>query len=139
MVMTVIDEVLAADVPATSPLWRRDGPLALLAMTELGGVMSVYEAARKRSWRIVDATNGAQAVGVAMLVQPDCALLDANVATLSGLEVADGLHVYAPRTAVLVLTGDADVDAEARAAGFATLGKSAPLAEILTTMEQLVA
>jgi len=40
---------------------------------------------------------------------------------------------------VLVLTGDADVDAEARAAGYSTLGKSAPLLEILTTMEQLVA
>jgi len=138
-VVRAIDDVLAADDPRPYPRERRHGSLGLLAMTDLGGMVAVYQAATKRSWRIVDAVDGATAVGVAMLTQPDCAVLDSNLPTLAGLEVADGIRHYAPHTAVLVLTRDGDIDAQARHAGHVTIGKSASLLDIITTMEQLVA
>jgi CheY-like chemotaxis protein len=138
-VVRAIDDVLAGEDPPPYPRERRGGRIGLLAMTDLGELVGVYQAAAKRRWRIVDAVDGATAIGVAMLTQPDCAVLDANLPTLSGLEVADGLRHYAPRTAVLLLTGDGDIDARARHAGFPTLGKSAPLLDIINAMEHLVA
>lgn len=45
----------------------------------------------------------------------------------------------APETAIVLRTGDSDIDAHARRAGYATLARSVALVDILTAMEQLVA
>src|SRR5690349_16480014 len=87
-VVRAVDDVLAGDNPRPYPRERHGGRIGLLAMTDIGGLVGVYQAAARRRWRIVDAVDGASAIGVAMLTQPDCAVLDANLPTLSGLEVA---------------------------------------------------
>jgi len=138
-VVETVDGVVTRDDHASYPCSRNGGPLALLALSHAPTVVSVYEVARRGRWRMVDALNGAVAVGVAMLTQPDCAVIDGALAMVAGLDVANGLQLYAPRTAVLIMTGDSDIDTQARHEGFITIGKSAPAQDIVDAMDSLVA
>jgi len=115
------------------------GPVALLALVDVELIHDLRSRVRREFEWVLAARDGATAVGLAMVAQPDVAIVDHGLPLLSGFDVARGLEVYAPATGVLLMTGDADVDAAARTLGVRTIGKAARGNELAHRMELMVA
>ncbi len=59
----------------------------------------------RRGWRVVgEATNGREAVAMAIELKPDVAVLDLGMPELDGIEVARQIRELVPETKILVLT-----------------------------------
>ena len=83
-----------------------------------------------------EASDGAEAVGYALVEQPDLAILDRQMPLLDGIGAAQAIRRYCPRTRTLLLS------AELHAAGGAVdafLPKTTPLSDILALARDLVA
>jgi CheY-like chemotaxis protein len=61
-------------------------------------------------------TDGAEAVALAIVEQPDVMVIDQVLPTLRGLEAARQIRQYAPACRIILLTGDPDIEAAANRA-----------------------
>jgi DNA-binding NarL/FixJ family response regulator len=87
-----------------------------------------------------EAANGLEAVGKALTLNPDVAILDLKMPELGGLEATRRIRLAAPRTEVLILTGfESDqLAADATAAGAHGLVlKGGEAGEVIRAIEAL--
>lgn len=84
--------------------------------------------------------DGYDAVELVERLEPEAVLLDLHLPTMSGLTTLRFIKERAPRTVIVVLTGDEDLvdSAEGRGAD-AVFVKGAPLMEVLDVTAELVA
>jgi DNA-binding NarL/FixJ family response regulator len=96
---------------------------------------------RESSIRVVArAANGEAAAQLAIELEPDVVLMDLSMPNVDGFEATARIHAEAPDTAVVVLTGPADPDDQARArtagaAGYVT--KDRILGELVETIHSV--
>ena len=85
--------------------------------------------------------DGATALGVAIAIQPDLAILDSNLDLANGVDVTLTFPLYAPRTKALVLTDNPEHAVDLRLAGFdanlPNVSDSELLAWTISAMEEI--
>src|SRR5206468_1054903 len=117
--MTQIRILIADDHPIV-----REGMAALIA--------------RRPDMQVVaEASNGAEAVELALQHRPDVLLLDLRMPQIGGVEAIERIRASWPQTRVIVLTtfdGDEDIVRALRAGAKAYLLKDTPREELLETI-----
>ena len=81
--------------------------------------------------RVVRATDAGTALGLAITLQPDLAIIDSSLGLASGIDLARVLSLYSPATRCLVLTDDDESAEELRALGIETEKRDADNVSIL--------
>ena len=92
----------------------------------------------RAGWTVVgQATNGREAVAVALAKRPDVVLMDLSMPVMDGIEATREIRVAAPDIAVIVLTvtADATVFDALKAGAVGYLVKGRPLQEIVDGIE----
>jgi two-component system chemotaxis response regulator CheY len=87
---------------------------------------------------VSEAEDGAAAVALALVDQPDVLVLDHELAHLTGLEVARKIAEQGPGAVVILLTGDERVESEARATVQGVRGKSGGFAWLPDALSALI-
>lgn len=77
---------------------------------------------QSRLWKIVQSSDGLDAVKKAQELQPDLILLDVGLPNLNGIEVARQLSVISPNSKILFLSENLDADIAAEALGTGAKG-----------------
>jgi hypothetical protein len=90
----------------------------LVACGEMGDHLRMKELLGASLAFVVGATDAGTALGLAIAIQPDVALIDTKLELADGVDVALALPLYAPRTKALVLTDDPLRAAQLHVVGF---------------------
>lgn len=121
--------------PSVPPLWRiiiaDDHPLWC------SGLRSLLESSDSLIEVITEATDGQQALELALSLKPDVVLMDVRMPRMGGLEATRAIKRELPQTVVLMMTASEETNhlAEAMKAGAASyVLKSAPVHQITDTI-----
>lgn len=112
--------------------------VGLVAAHQTHRLGALHDALHRRFDRVTAAGDGATAVGLAIMEQPDVAVIDGDLAVMGGLETALVVRTYAPGTGILLITSEPDVDRWARTQGIVAQGPSADEAQLLTAIDELL-
>ena len=85
---------------------------------------------------VADTGSGAEAVRLAIELQPDVALLDATMPGLGGLDAARAIHEGSPGVAVVIFSGSPPTSTSATPGVLAWLTKGEPMRD---TIDRLLA
>lgn len=131
-----VDTVIGAQAPAAE---TGEG-VGLVAAGRPDQLLELQDALSRRLREVWRAPDPAVAVGLAITMQPDLALIvDTDLPIIGGLETARMIRLYAPRAGLLLLTGDAGVERMAHDSGIQTADPSLSPGELLATVDRLVA
>src|SRR5262245_12863269 len=89
---------------------------------------------------VAEASNGVEAIELALETKPDVAVLDVSMPRLNGVEVVRRIHAELPKTRILVLSMHDDRDhilQNVRAGADGYLVKSAPTVELVAAVKAL--
>lgn len=100
------------------------GPLGIIAAGSPGRLDDLEKTLQGEMASVDRALDGATAVGLAIVRQPDLSLLDDDLDIVSGAEAALAIRRYAPSSKVILLTADPELAHTAASHGIRTLGKS---------------
>ena len=132
-----VSGVLEAPVPSA------EGPepgVGLVTAGRLQHVGELHHALSQRLPNVHSARDPALAVGLAILTQPDIALVADDVLPLiSGLDTACLIRWCAPEAAVVLFTSDPETDDRARHDGILTSQPLTSADALLATIDELVA
>jgi len=95
-----------------------DDGAAVVACGEMGDLLRIKEVLGATLSSVFGATDAGTALGLAIAIQPDVAVIDTKLELADGVDVALALPLYAPRTKTLVLTEDPLRAAQVRVVGF---------------------
>lgn len=127
---SVSSNVEARQIPVPESA-RGHGELILVADDEQAVLEMVSLALSEQGYRVITATNGAEAAAKAESSNGAIrlALLDTDMPVMSGPQAASALRTRAPGLPVILMSGEAD--SNARAQGASTLAKPFQLHELL--------
>jgi CheY-like chemotaxis protein len=129
----------AIDTAAALDRWAGShNGVGLVAAERIERVGWLHDAIQQRVTRVCAAGDGPTAVGLAIVEQPDVAIIDGDLNIVDSLNTARAIRAYAPSTCVLLITSEPDVDREARADGIATQGPSASPERLLGALDALM-
>jgi hypothetical protein len=111
----------------------------LLASVDLEMLMRLSQLARRCLGYVVSAHDAGTALGLAMVTQPDIAIVDARLDLASAVDLAAALPLYAPRTRSLVLTDDRDLGTTAQLAGADVLSRQVSERELVSWVSKAAA
>jgi len=97
-----------------------EGGYALVASGEAGDLTRMQQSVGMSVGSVFGASDAGTALGLAIAIQPDLAVIDAKMELADGVDMALALPLYAPRTRALVLTDDRLRAAQVRVVGFDT-------------------
>ncbi len=86
-----------------------------------------------------EASNGAEAIALALMLHPDVVLMDISMPTIDGITATASLHASIPHSAVVLLSlyDDATMRAQAHAVGAVTVvGKQEGVTALLTAIRE---
>ena len=101
----IVDAVVASAPLSVHPT---AGGVGLVAARPADRRASLGRVVRRRLGRVSVAGDLPTAVGLAIVEQPDLAVVDADIGPITDNELAVIFHVYAPATTILLLTDTVD-------------------------------
>jgi hypothetical protein len=114
--------------------------VGLVTAGRLQHVGELHHALHQRLPQVLSARDPAVAVGLAIVTQPDVALVadDEALPAMSGLDAAFLIQQCAPNASVMLFTSDREADARARHAGIATSEPLFSTGELQSLVDELV-
>lgn len=114
--------------------------VGLVTAGRLQHVGELHHALHQRLPQVLSARDPAVAVGLAIVTQPDVALVADDDATpvISGLDAAVLIKQCAPNASVMLFTSDRDADARAREVGIATCDPLVSAEDLQSLVDELV-
>ena len=114
--------------------------VGLVTAGRLQHVGELHHALHRRLPQVLSARDPAVAVGLAIVTQPDVALVadDDALPAITGLDAALLIQQCAPNAAVLLFTSDRHADARAREVGIATSEPLFSTGEVQSLVDDLV-
>jgi hypothetical protein len=116
-----------------------DEGIVLVASAHMGEQMRIQELLRSRFSKAVGASDAGTALGLAIAVQPEYAVIDAELELGSGVDLALTLPTYAPKTKALVLTDDPQRAGDVRLVGLDAERRFAPDSALLAWVDVVAA
>ena len=92
--------------------------VALVACGQLGDLLRMEQLVGGSLGSVLGASDAGTALGLAIAMQPDLAIIDARLELADGVDTALALPLYAPRTRALVLTDEVERAAQVRIVSF---------------------
>jgi len=117
-------------------LRRLDGGTALVASANMGELIRFKELVATSVPYVLGASDAGTALGLAIVTQPDLAIVDNRLELASGIDLALNLPFYAPRTRALVLTDDPERAHDVLVVGFETARRHANDSMVLDWIER---
>jgi hypothetical protein len=114
--------------------------VGLVTAGRLQHVGELHHALHQRLPQVLSARDPAVALGLAIVTQPDVALVadDDSLPAISGLDAALLIHQCAPNASVLLFTNDRQTDSRARDVGIATSAPLLSTEELQSVVDELV-
>ena len=113
--------------------------IALVASAHMGEQIRIQELLGSHFSKIVVASDAGTALGLAIAVQPEYAVLDTELELGSGADLALILPIYAPKTKALVLTDDPQRAGDVRLVGLDVEHRFAPESALLAWVDVVAA
>jgi hypothetical protein len=99
-----VNQVVAESLERPQAAAGRPG-VALIALHGSRLTRTVHDAVESRVGRVLGAADGPTALGLAIVHQPDVAVLGADLIEMNGRDTALVISMYAPRTRILLIGG----------------------------------
>ncbi len=135
--VTDVKVIPAMPLPST----LLEGPKILVVDDEEAQRCACTLALQKAGYRVVQATDGLDALDAAARERPDCILLDVDMPRLDGWRALEQLRARGVTTPVLMLTGLVDINSRVRGLGAGAddyLGKPCDHRELLARVHALL-
>jgi hypothetical protein len=110
----LVDRAIRGFVPSSEDAATDGYGAGLVASVNLPTLVRLAELAGRRLGYVVSAHDAGTALGLAIVTQPDIAIIDAKLDFANGADLIVVLPLYAPRTKTLVLTDDEEIASRAR-------------------------
>jgi len=130
------DRVIRSWRPPNNDPTALDGGAALIATSSMGELLRFKELAASSIPFVMGATDAGTALGLAIVMQPDLALIDTRLELASGTDLALTFPLYSPQAKTLVLTDDASRAHDLRLVGLDSLPRGADDSTLLGWIER---
>jgi len=131
------DQVIRQSQASSWTAGHSHEPSVLVASGHLAELLRLRALASGSFPWVLEAGNAGTALGLAVALQPEAAIIDTRLDLADGMGVALALPLYAPRTKVLVLVDDPDRSAAIENAGFEAAPHGSPDAMVQSWIEKV--
>ena len=126
-------------MPGRSGVVTPDRGVGMILASPIKRLVSLNDSLRQRVPLVWTARDPAGAVGIAIVQQPDLALVDDDLPMMSGFDAACLIRSYAPKSRVVLFTDDRRSLERAAAEGVMTTGTDFSPQHLLQVVEAALA